>query len=57
MQLDGVAGQNYTLQMSTNLASTNWISILVTNAPAGSFFITDPNATNIGRYYRILVGP
>jgi Putative Ig domain len=57
MQLDGVAGQNYTLQMSTNPASTNWISILVTNAPVSSFFITDPNATNVGRYYRIIVEP
>jgi hypothetical protein len=57
IQLNGVAGQNYTLQMSTNLTSTNWLSILVTNAPSGSFFITDPNATNIGRYYRVMVGP
>jgi hypothetical protein len=43
--------------MSTNLTSTNWLSILVTNAPSGSFFITDPNATNIGRFYRVMVGP
>jgi alpha-tubulin suppressor-like RCC1 family protein len=57
MQFNGVAGQNYTLQMSTNLTSTNWMSILVTNAPGGSFFITDTNATNSGRFYRIWVGP
>jgi hypothetical protein len=57
IQFNGVAGQNYTLQMSTNLASTNWTSILVTNAPGGSFSITDPNATNRAGFYRIWVGP
>jgi len=57
IQLSGVAGQNYTLQMSTNLISTNWLFILVTNAPAGPFTITDPNATNVGRFYRIMLGP
>ena len=56
-QINGIAGQNYTLQMSTNLASTNWMSILVTNAPGGSFFIMDTNATNLDRFYRIRVGP
>jgi hypothetical protein len=55
-QINGDAGQNYTLQMSTNLAATNWISVLATNAPAGSFFITDTNATNLNRFYRIKVG-
>ena len=39
-QINGSAQQTYTLQMSTNLASTNWISVLVTNAPGDSFFIT-----------------
>jgi hypothetical protein len=53
----GPAGQNYTVQMSTNLSATNWNSLLVTNPPAGSFLITDPNATNPARFYRILLGP
>jgi hypothetical protein len=57
IQFFGIAGKNYTLQMSTNLASTNWISILITNAPGGFMSIMDPHATNIGRYYRIMVGP
>jgi hypothetical protein len=51
------AGQNYTIQMSTNLKSTNWSSILVTNPSMNSFFITDPNATNPARFYRVLIGP
>jgi uncharacterized repeat protein (TIGR03803 family) len=58
MLLNGVANQNYTLQMSTNLSSTNWTVLLITNNPAtNSFLLTDPNATNKQRFYRILVGP
>lgn len=58
MLLTGIAGQNYTLQMSTNLASNNWTALLVTNNPAtNSFIIADPNATNRQRFYRVLVGP
>ena len=58
LQLVGAASQNYTVQMSTNLSSTNWISLFVTNNPAtNSFILTDPNATNKQRFYRILIGP
>ena len=58
MLLNGAANQNYTLQMSTNLANTNWVTLLVTNNPAtNAFLVTDPNATNKQRFYRILVGP
>jgi hypothetical protein len=54
----GTAGQNYTIQVSTNLHSTNWSTILVTNSPSmNSFFVTDTNATNPARFYRVLVGP
>ena len=53
----GSQGQNYTIQVSTNLKSTNWVSILVTNPTMNSFFISDPNATNPARFYRVLVGP
>jgi hypothetical protein len=56
--LNGAIGQNYTLQLSTNLSSGNWISLFTTNNPAtGSFPVTDPNATNKQGFYRILVGP
>jgi hypothetical protein len=58
MTLSGGSNQNYTLQMSTNLSSTNWISLFVTsNRTANSFLITDTNATNMQRTYRVLVGP
>lgn len=58
MLLHGLANQNYTLQMSTNVASTNWVTLYFTNNPAtNSFLLTDSNATNAQRFYRILVGP
>ena len=57
MRLIGVSNQNYTLQMSTNLSSTNWISLFITNnMTTNSFLLTDPNATNQQRFYRILIG-
>ena len=56
--LSGVAGQNYTLQVSTNLNSTNWTPLFMTNnAATNAFLVTDPNATNRQRFYRVLIGP
>jgi hypothetical protein len=43
--------------MSTNLNSTNWLPLFITNAPANSFMVIDPAATNPQRFYRALVGP
>jgi YD repeat-containing protein len=57
MLLDGVAGQNYTVQTTTNLASTNWSTLLITNAPGSSIQIIDPHATDQVRFYRVLLGP
>ncbi len=56
-QVNGSTGLNYTIQASTNLKSTNWTSILVTNPTVNTFLFSDPNATNPSRYYRILLGP
>ena len=50
---NGGVGVNYTVQVSTNLASTNWsalYSLQLTNSP---FLVVDPNATNSPRFYRI----
>lgn len=55
--LAGAAGQNYTLQMATNLSATNWNSLYTTNSATNSFLLVDPNATNQQRFYRILIGP
>jgi len=55
MWLTGATNQNYTIQMSTNLSSTNWTSLFITNnALTNSFIVTDPNATNKQRFYRVL---
>jgi hypothetical protein len=53
--LNGLIGQNYTVQFSTTL--TNWSTLLVTNAPASSFTVIDPTAPGSLGFYRILVGP
>lgn len=43
MRLTGASNQNYTVQMSTNLSSTNWISLFITNnTTTNSFIVTDP---------------
>ena len=58
LRLIGAANQNYTIQMSTNLSSTNWASLFITNnATTNSFILTDLNATNKQRFYRVLIGP
>ncbi len=58
LRLTGAANQNYTLQLSTNLSSTNWIPLFITNnTTTNSFLLTDPNATNKQRFYRVLIGP
>lgn len=55
--LNGASNQNYTVQMSTNLSSTNWVTLYVTNNPATNLFrLSDLNATNQQRFYRVLVG-
>jgi hypothetical protein len=56
--LSGATNQNYTVQVSTNLSSDDWTLLLLTNSAAtNSFIVTDPNATNKERFYRILIGP
>jgi hypothetical protein len=58
MRLSGAPRQNYTLQVSTNLAGTNWTSLFLTNNPdIGTFIVRDPNASDRQRLYRILIGP
>ncbi|MGH7972335.1 MAG: choice-of-anchor tandem repeat GloVer-containing protein, partial [Limisphaerales bacterium] len=57
MLVNGSAGQTYTVQMSTNIALSNWMPILVTNATSGEFLFTDPTPTNQQRFYRVLLRP
>lgn len=55
--LTGDEGQNYTIQRCTNLTTMQWTDLFVTNAPAPTFMVIDPNATNRSAFYRVLVGP
>jgi hypothetical protein len=56
LQLSGVAGANYVLQVSTNL--TDWIPLSTNNAPSNLFYLADPNATNFQRrFYRVFALP
>ena len=51
LSVQGVAGQTYALEASTNLA--NWAGIITNVAPANAFNVTDTTATNIlRRFYR-----
>jgi hypothetical protein len=56
-QLSGLASQNYTVQVSTNLAPTNWSTLLTTNLSASPVFIQDNQSTNKQRFYRVRIGP
>lgn len=51
LSVQGVAGQTYALDGSTNLA--DWAGILTNVAPANTFNVTDATATNVlRRFYR-----
>lgn len=54
-QVNGVAGQNYTIQASTNLI--NWSSLTVTNSPTDVFTVLLTSGTPAQSFYRVLVGP
>lgn len=54
MLVAGQAGATYTVYVKTNINTTNWFPIFTTNPPASTFLYSDPNATNIGRIYRVL---
>ena len=57
--LYGANGQNYTLQMSTNLSSTNnWHTVLViSNLPSSPYLLQDDWATNGAGFFRAFQGP
>jgi hypothetical protein len=56
-QLSGTVGQTYSVQASTNLASTNWLTLMTTNLSASPALIQDNQATAAQRFYRVKVGP
>ena len=58
MQLvSATIGQTYSLEVRSGATSNNWITLFSTNAPAVSFPLADPYATDAMRYYRARTGP
>ena len=53
--VNGTRGPDYTLLVSTDLI--NWQALFTTNSPLMPLMITDTNATNAIRFYRIQLGP
>jgi hypothetical protein len=51
--INGAMNVNYTVQVSTNLASTNWASLFSLQFTNDAVFVTDQNATNSPRFYRV----
>ncbi|NOS71791.1 MAG: hypothetical protein HOP33_17915, partial [Verrucomicrobia bacterium] len=50
----GSINTNYTLQVSTNLSSTNWSSLSSFPLTSNPFQVIDSQATNRQRFYRLL---
>ena len=58
LTVNGDFGPDYIVQSSTNLSTTNWITLFTTNSPPLPFNWADTGATNFTqRFYRIQLGP
>jgi hypothetical protein len=57
LYLGGLTNEfNYTVFMTTNLASPNWVPIFTTNNPiTNSAIVPDTTATNATRFYRLQI--
>jgi hypothetical protein len=57
MQLSNLnSALNYTVLMTTNLASPNWVPIYTTNDPTTNVLsVPDTAATNATRFYRVQI--
>jgi hypothetical protein len=54
----GQTGPDYALEVSTNLSSGIWTTLLITNSPPSPFTFTDPAAgTEPTQFYRVKTGP
>lgn len=53
--VQGIAGQNYTIEGSSNLV--HWNLIRITNAPTDSFTVLLNHATNSHGFFRVKLGP
>jgi hypothetical protein len=51
--INGATNVSYTVQVSTNLASANWVNLFSLTLTNISFPVEDMNATNSPRFYRV----
>ena len=57
-QVNGDTGPDYSVQISTNLASTNWLTVFTTNSPALPFYWMDSTVISApASFYRVWIGP
>lgn len=54
LQWAGLSNLNYTVQSSTNLATTNWTTLGTAASPDGVIWFTNAPATETQRYYRVV---
>ena len=57
---DGVAGQTYTVEASTNLPAGNWVPIFTTTAPLDGLFqfvVPEDVSSYPNRFYRVVTSP
>jgi hypothetical protein len=53
LQFNGVDGQSYCVEMSTNLAGGIWTPVFTNAQTGGTFIYTDTNATDADHFYRV----
>jgi hypothetical protein len=53
LNVNGSISTSYTLQVSTNLSFTNWSSLFSFQVTSNPFQVTDSQATNGQRFYRL----
>lgn len=55
--INGSINASYTVQVCTNLTTTNWAPLFTLQLTNNPFPITDTHATNNARFYRVLKNP
>ena len=55
LAINGPQGPDYTILTSTDMI--NWQALFTTNSPTMPLMLTDTNSTDLGRFYRLQIGP
>ncbi len=57
LTVTGQVGPDYALQVTTDLSSGIWTTLMITNSPPSPFTFTNPAATDPVQFYRVKTGP